>query len=137
MTDIADMTRRELEAVPLRKWDEDVGPFDSLVVLPLRTKHDSGYRCMDFVACKRAEDGEMVAFARLSGCSDVVHLDGIGGYGWSWLDSGGVPLTIPVKAWSIDCLPKSGLLRVFARGYLRAGPALGSFELFALMKSEP
>jgi len=78
---LGDWTRKEFEALPCRAWDEEI-EFTSMVILPTRRIHDSGYRCMDFVACKN-----QVPFVRLSGCSDVIHVDGIGGYGKDWLNS--------------------------------------------------
>jgi len=65
---------------------------------------------LDFVATK-----DEAPICRVSGVSDVLHLGGIGG------------------EFHIDCLPKSGLLRVFGRGTdkLIAGAALSSFELFS------
>lgn len=71
-----DMTRKDFEQLRHKEWEEDIGYFHSLVMIPLRAKHDSGYRMMDFVAVK---DGE--AICRLSGSSDVLHFNGIGGYG--------------------------------------------------------
>ena len=68
-------TKKELESLPAREWNEDIGEFDSLIILPTKHLHDSGFWCMDFVAVKGSEP-----FCRLSGCSDVIHIDGIGGY---------------------------------------------------------
>jgi len=124
---VNNMTRKEFDSLPSRKWGENIGKFDSLVILPGRIKdglHDSGYRIMDFVAVKNEEP-----ICRLSGCSDVIHINGIGGYG-KW-ESGKLPESIEPVSWSIDCLPKSGLLRLFCRHNLEAGQALSSFELFA------
>lgn len=119
------MKRADFAALPSRKWNEGIGLFDSLVILPLRTKHDSGYRLLDFVACRGQQ-----AVCRLSGCSDVLHINGIGGYG---KPQSFVPRSMPVVAWTMDCLPKSGLLRLFCHGdyKLSAGVALSSFEVFA------
>lgn len=123
--DINDWTRKDFNNLPCRKWNEDVGEFDSFVILPMRQLHDSGFRCMDFVAVKGDQP-----ICRLSGCSDVVHLDGIGGYGYDWLKKYGTcPELVPPSNWSIDCLRKSGLLRLFS-GKLVAGEALSSFELY-------
>jgi len=138
--DITKMSRREFYKLPHRKWNEDIGGFDSLVILPAKTDvpgllkyhikrlgakifglpepsvyeikhlHDSGWRCMDFVACRGNEP-----ICRLSGWSDVLHIGGIAGKG---------------SGWTIDCLPKSGLLRLFCReGRLRVGLAVSSFEV--------
>ena len=118
-------TKKELESLPNRKWDEEIGEFDSLIILPTSNLHDSGYWCMDFVAVRDTEP-----FCKLSGCSDVIHIDGIGGYG-KWTPGLGVPTLIPPKGWSIDCLKKSKLIRLFTHGKLTAGRALSSFELYS------
>jgi len=104
MKDINEWTRKEFDALPGREWDQEV-QFDSLVILPTRQIHDSNYRCMDFVAV-------------------VIHINGIGGYGKDWF----------TEYWSIDCLKKSGLLRMFTHGKLTCGPALSSFELYSIKK---
>jgi len=128
MTNINKMTRKEFKALPLRHWQEDVGEFDSLIILPQRKMHDSGYRCMDFVGVRKDE-----AVCRLSGCSDVIHIEGIGGYGFQWLKRyGTVPKQVHPTEWNIDCLPKSGLLRLFSRGHIRVGDALSSFEIYSI-----
>ena len=126
-------TRKEFEALPIREWNEDIGEFDTLVILPTRRLHDSGFRCMDFIAIK-----EGTPICRLSGCSDVIHINGIGGYGFKWLEKyGKCPDKIKPTDWSIDCLKTSGLLRIFTHGKLRAGEALSSFELFSIKKNLP
>lgn len=90
--------------------------------------HDSGYRRMYFVVCK-----DNKPLYRLAGGSDVLHIDGIGGLGYNWLDKfGGVPNAIEPHSWSIDCLPTSGLLRVFCRGKIKTGTPLSSFEIFCI-----
>lgn len=122
---VNDMTRKQFEELPWREsWSKDV-ECTSLVILPLRRKHDSGYRCMDFVA---VQNGEPIC--RVAGGSDVINLDGIGGYGEG--RSGTLPRSVPPRGWSIDCLPKSGLLHIFSSYKLRCGLALSSFELFAI-----
>lgn len=76
---VFDMTKEDFEKVPERGgWSKDIGEFSSLVIIPLNYAHDSGWMCMNFVAVNK--DGEPIC--RLSGCSDVLNLDGIGGYGY-------------------------------------------------------
>lgn len=125
---IENMTRKDFEALPHRGWNEGI-EFTSLVILPMRKLHDSGFRCLDFVAVKTN-----VPVCRLSGCSDVIHIDGIGGYGHNWLEKySGCPKAIPPTGWSIDCLPKSGLLRMWPMSNkMTCGSALSSFEIYAL-----
>lgn len=129
---VENMTIKDFEKVPHRgSFNKDIGEFDSLVILPTREKHDSGYRCMDFVACIKNKP-----ICRLSGCSDVIHIDGISGYGYNWINRRvGIPSQVEVVGWSVDCLPKSGLLRIFNdRRKMIAGDALSSFEIFAKPK---
>jgi hypothetical protein len=130
---IHDMTRSDFEQLPHRDWDEDIGQFDCLIILPTKHKHDSEFACMDFVAC----DGDR-PICRLSGCSDVVHINGIGGFGKDWTKKfGGVPTAIPPVDWSIDCLFKSKLLRLFTHQYkLVVDPALSSFCVYAVPKKK-
>jgi hypothetical protein len=157
---IFNMTRGEFEVLPSRGWDEDIGPFDSLVILPaekinlrqllihdmriwlskkfpkmfarpdyldVEGLHESGFRCMDFIACR---GGEPVC--KLSSCSDVINIEGIGGYGEHWLQRyGTVPKVVSPIGWSIDCLPRSGLLRIFCGVEMTVGLGLSSFELFS------
>jgi hypothetical protein len=130
MMSVSEMTRKELDAVPYREdWSKSV-MCKSIVILPGRIKdmHDSGYRFMDFVAVDM--DGNPIC--RLSGCSDVVHIEGIGGYG-EWTASRGLPHAVKPRSWSIDCLPKSGLLQLFPGTFkMKAGASYSSFEIYAV-----
>ena len=73
---IGDYTRKEFEALPFRGDYDTPVECDSLIILPTQHKHSSGWLCMDFVAVKGN-----TPICRISGCSDVLHLDGIDGYG--------------------------------------------------------
>lgn len=119
MKDLTKWTRKEFEELPLRQFGEDIGPFTSLIILPQRRLHDSGYRIMSFVAVKHG-----VPICRLGMCSDVLHMDGIGGYHKK------IPIEIPA-GWTVDCLPTSGLLRLFCSHNITADIALSSQEIFA------
>jgi len=114
-------SKQELEALPQRKWDEDIGVFDSLIILPTTHSHDKGFKCMTFVVVKGKEP-----YCRLSGYSDIIHLDGVGGYGKRETVNA---LLIPPKGWCIDCL-ESGLIRIFSKRKLKSGAVLPWFELF-------
>ena len=134
---VRDMTKKDFRALPSRNsWAQDIGEFDSLVILPTGKRYDDlDYQCMDFVAVKNGE-----AICRLAGGSDVIHIDGIGGYGKDWYKKvkAGVPNMIEVKSWSIDCLHKSGLLQIFVGDCkLTCGSALSSFELWATKNAKP
>lgn len=128
MKKINEMTQQDFKSVKYRaSFNNDIGVFEALVVLPGRKIRDSGYRCLDFVAVK-----DESALFRLSGYSDVVDFNGIGGYG-EW--TGRLSNPIPGVSWCMDCLPKSGLLRIWANGFLlKIGSALSTFELYAVKR---
>jgi len=119
------MSKRELESVPPRKsFDEDVGLIDSIVILPSKKLHDSGFGLMDFVA---VIDNKPIC--RLSGRSDVIHIGGIGGGHFESIN-GDFNFVRNDDTWFIDCLPKSGLLRLWSCNKCRVGAAVGSFEIW-------
>ncbi len=126
-------TRKEFETLPRADWhNREVGEVDSLVILPTRRKHDSGYRCMGFVTIQKGKPTYIV-----SGCSDVIHLAGIGGHNVGHHNFDDKLLTERVRngicprvSWSIDCLPVSGLLRLFCDKHLYIGQSLSSFEIY-------
>lgn len=113
MKNINEMTRKEFEELPYRERFDSEIVCASLVILPTRRKHDSGYRCMDFVAV----DAHERPICRCSGCSDVLHL-----YDW---------FRESFTKWDMDCLYKSGLLRVFSRenGNINVGAAVSDMTL--------
>ena len=105
---INDWTRKEFEALRERRRHEDIGEFDSLIILPTRRLHESGFRCMDYVAVIGEEP-----ICRLSGCSDLICLDKM---------TGG----------KIDCLKGSGLLSIFTQGKLKVDIASFSYSTLEL-----
>lgn len=128
--DLNDWSKAEFEALEYSNHHEDIGEFDSLVILPTKDIHDSDYRCMAFIACKGNKP-----IAKIGGGSDVIHINGIGGYGKDWLyKQPGVPKSIEPIGWSIDCLKKSKLLRLFTHQNLVAGKAYSSFEIYSVKK---
>ncbi len=137
MTDINEMTKKELMSIRYREQSEDIGRFGSLIIIPMTGKdklHDSGYRAMDFIAVKDNEP-----LCRLSGVSDVIHIGGIGGFGHNWMEKyQGCPANVPPISWSIDCLAKSGLLRLFVGGrdLIADRGVYSSFEIFAIKREE-
>lgn len=58
------ISRKELEAAPERKWDE-VKEYDSLYLLPSKKKHDSGYHLICIVG-KNKDKLEKAAW-----CDDI------------------------------------------------------------------
>ena len=125
--DLGNWTKKEFEALPSRNWNEDIGKFDALIILPTTSLHDSGYKCMDFIAVLDNKPK-----CRISGGSDVIHINGIGGLGENWFKKyGKIPDSTKPIDWSIDCLKRSKLLRLFCSSKLTAGESLSSFEIFA------
>lgn len=131
MKNIDNCTREDFEKLKYREYGTDLEPFDSVIFLPTRRKHDSGYRIMEFIAVRKNKP-----ICKLTGCSDVLHIEGIGGYGYNWLEKYGCcPDKIPPREWSIDCLYKSGLFRMFCHGYLiKASQPLSSLEIYSVEK---
>lgn len=127
MKEFTKWTRKEFESLPTPKsyTNEEIGEVDSLVILPEKHNHDSGWRCMSFVTIQHG-----VPTYRISGCSDVIHLGGIGGHNSKSTDR--IKSQNSTNAdWNIDCLPVSGLLRIFSGKYkLYVGASLSDFELF-------
>lgn len=128
-----DWTRKEFEALPCADWKNEIGEIDSLIILPTRHKHDSGFRCMEFVAIQ----GDKPAYI-VSGCSDVIHLAGICGCNIDYRNANIDEYSNRVKnnavpriSWRIDSLPVSGLLRLFCDKHIYIGRSLSSFEIFA------
>ena len=103
--DLLAVTLEELQAMTEEEYPrKDDAVFDSVVIVPTEDIHDSDFRCMKFILIK---DSAVVGVC--GGNSDVIHINGIGGYG-QWYSH--VPaLTKPV-GWSLDCLP-CGVLRLF------------------------
>lgn len=127
MKNFTEWTRKEFLSLPEPEsfTNKDIGEVDSLVILPERHYHDSGYRCMSFVTIQNG-----IPTYKISGCSDVIHLGGIGGHNIKSTDRI-KSQTVPNADWHIDCLPVSGLLRIFSGNYkLFVGASLSDFELF-------
>ena len=122
---IFEMTIEDFKNVKRREgWAGNVPEFKSLVILPMGDLHDSGYMMMDFIAVNANNEPIM----RISGCSDVLHINGIGGYG-KWGFDIEIPSYIKPIDWSIDCLP-CGLLRLFTRNSMTCGNIVSDFEVF-------
>ena len=126
MANIKSMTLEDLLAVPHSKSLNEIKTFTGFVIVPTGELHDSGFGCMKFVLTYRDD-----IIGAVGGGCDVVHLNGIGGYGTDWRQS----LTdkkVPVIDWSIDLLPKSGCLRVFSTHRLMLQDAFicSDFEVY-------
>lgn len=119
------------ELPKITELPESEREFDSLIIIPERYKHDSGYMCMSFVGCNGNK-----AVCIMGGGSDIIHLDGIGGNG-NWRKGVGSKISdkIQPKAWKIDCIP-CGYLRIFAYGNISIGSMFSGFEIYAYHPAE-
>ena len=124
-------TRKEFEALPRPNsfTNQEIGEVDCLIILPQKYRHDSGYRCMSFITIQNGKPTY-----KISGCSDVIHFGGIGGFNCqkvsTILSERMNTKKIPIVEWRIDCLPVSGLLRIFCNKKIYIGASLSSFEIY-------
>ena len=96
-------TREEYEGLDFFRPAD--GVFNGIVIIPMDCLHNSGFRCMKFALMHHSK-----VVGCVGGGSDVVHLNGIGGYGKRkefWLRD-----VVKSVDWAIDCLP-NGLIRLF------------------------
>lgn len=118
---------------PLKEFEEleyfnPKEKFNGCIIIPTGELHDSGFMCMKFAL---TNIGKIVGC--IGGGSDVVHINGIGGYGKYGKDyeSAVISQKVPRVSWQIDCLP-NGLLRIFSDHYLSIDDIIcSSFSLYA------
>lgn len=118
-------TKEEFEKL---EYKRPTSKFNGFVIIPTGEIHDSGYVCMKFALTNKDE-----VVGCVGGGSDVINLNGIGGYG-KYDDEYQIKVITrkgPIIDWSIDCLP-CGLLRVFTSNFELELPnyVLSSFEIF-------
>lgn len=82
-------------------------PFGEIVIVPTTHKHSSGWGCMMFLLFNKKQ-----LVGCLGGGCDVIHLNGIGGYG-KFCDKLFGNSLVPRIGWKIDCLPRSKCLRIW------------------------
>ena len=131
--DIFNMNKVNFKKINYRKSFLSEEPlFDSVIIIPETTKHDSGWRNLDFIGCIKREP-----IVRLSGRSDVLHLDGIGGFGFNCLMKfGQIPNVVEPKDIKIDCLP-CGYLRLWSNKFkFKVGIGVSDFEIFLVKENK-
>lgn len=112
---VNDLTADQFRSIEQSRPKE---PFNGFVIVPTDELHDSGYMMIKLVLTHNAK-----IVGCIGGFSDVVHLNGIGGYGLNHEQALHLRMT-PIQDWRIDVLP-CGLVRVFQSRQLR----LSSFIL--------
>ena len=122
--DINKMTKKDFLAIEEMKPTK---PFSSVVIVPTGKAHDSGFGCMKFVLLDRNE-----IVGCVGGYSDVVHINGIGGYGLNFTKAL-CGQSVPPVGWSLDLLQRSKLVRLFCHRKLiiHDEEVLSDFEVFA------
>ena len=116
-----------LEKCPYFKPNTD--KITACVIIPTGEIHDSGYGCMKFIL---ASEDKVVGC--VGGYSDVIRLNGIGGYGERYAVP---PQKLERVDWVIDILP-NGLFRLFTQScYLSIDSIIGSdFSLYIRRREE-
>lgn len=115
--DYMNMKKTDFQKLPSYQEVQDtVKTFDSIIIIPTMRKHYSGFRIMNFALCQGSKP-----VCIIKGCADVIHIDGIGGYGWSLRKNANAFLS----GWRVDCIP-CGYLRLFAQNYLTLENWFGS-----------
>lgn len=114
--DIEKMSKKQFKEVvsyaelSAEQLDEFKGKVTSIVIIPTTKRHCEGlpYKDMEYVCCNH-----LTPLFRINGGSDVLHINGIGGYGLSddILETMRED-AVPAAAWRIDCLP-CGYLRLW------------------------
>lgn len=102
-----DLTRKQFKEM---EYSKPTKPFTDIIIVPTDEIHDSGFRCMKFVLWN-AREGEISGV--VGGGSDVIHFNGIGGWGKNFNNQTRIPI-----GYKIDCLRKSGYLRIMTDYYL-------------------
>ena len=106
-----EITKEELDNMKIMLPKEN--RFNSVIIVPTGELHESGWMSMKYVLFKNEE---------IIGCvgkfSDVLYLDGIGGYGdyrnREYFDDKVRSGKIHIAGWTIDCLP-CGYLRLWCK----------------------
>lgn len=97
--------RKELLALPIRKWDSP-SEYDSLLLVPTGKKHDSGWALISIVGVRKGEPVEQAAH-----CDDI---------GWQ------VVAPTDYEHLRMDCLYPAGVMHAWGRGKFVVGASLGS-----------
>ena len=101
---------------------------DSILIIPTGELHESGFGIMHMLGIV---DNDIKYF--IDRGTDVIHLDGISGYGiypTDWKENLELQKS-PNSQWHIDCLP-CGILRIFCSGRIKIGGGFSDFEIYGV-----
>ena len=126
--DIMKMTKEDFEKVEYLKDRKGRLEFYSVILFPTGHEHDSGFMSMAFILLDKNEQ----IIGKVGGGSDVLHLDGIGGFGYHRPFEDRFFDRVTPKGWSIDMLP-SGYCRVFTNRtlFIADDMILSSAEIYS------
>lgn len=127
---VTDYTREELLQIENFKTEL---PYNAFVIVPTGKMHDGsiiGWMDMKIILLDC-----LTIVGAISGHSDVINLNGIGGYGLDFEKTADTGKTDRIS-WNIDILGKSGCVRVFCdTHYLEIDPlVLSNLEIFVKTK---
>ena len=106
------ISRKELLALPERKWDDTTKEYDSLLVFSSRQKHDSGWAMMVIVGCVDYVPVEIAA-----SCPDDLC--------WHFGDDAN-----GVGQMRSDCCFRTGIMHFWGRGCkFNVGCAISSIDI--------
>lgn len=116
MKDVMNNTYQDFLDMEYKKPEKQ---FNGFVIVPMGYNHDSGFGCMKFILVKGFE-----IVGVIGGGADVVHLNGIGGYGeyGTRFDEALATHMSPRVGWSMDFLPESNCVRVLCDHWLSLDP---------------
>lgn len=119
---INEFTIDRLTEIPNYIFPDD-SEYDSVVIVPSNNIHESGWRCMHYLFCKKDD-----IICRAGGGSDALHLNGIGGCG-NLFESELLPNFSLPNGWVVDCT-LSGFIRLHANRAITIGGGISDFEIF-------
>ena len=105
MSELKSFTKEHIDNIEYSKPTDD---FNGIIIIPTGEIHESGFGCMKFILLNRDQ-----VVGCVGGCSDVININGIGGYGKN-TDEAIRTQKVPIVDWMIDCLP-CGYLRLYTR----------------------
>ena len=68
--DVVLIKRDELLSLPNRAWNE-VKQYESLIIVPTKHKHDSGWRLMAIIGCNKIDDCHNMPEEIVGYCDDI------------------------------------------------------------------
>lgn len=123
---INEFTIDKINQIPNYIFPDD-SEYDSVVIVPNNNIHESGWRCMHYLFCKKDD-----IICRAGGGSDALHLNGIGGIGDTEIGSNQNSCLIShclMNGWVVDCT-LSGFIRLHTNRAITIGGGISDFEIF-------